>query len=126
MMLDLFKNGSRIPVILAIVDRELELPLIHELASIFNSNGISTQQGMWINGLCVSQPWPSSFDPAVALIFDREVDSALCIMTKADVVEHGLPLDRFDQILIENPDDVTLLAEEHSKNIKPLKVYRNE
>ena len=126
MMLDLFKNGSRIPVILAIVDRELELPLIHELASIFNSNGISTQQGMWINGLCVSQPWPSSFDPAVALIFDREVDSALCVMTKADVVEHGLPLDRFDRILIENPDDVTLLAEEHSKNIKPLKVNRNE
>jgi cyanophycin synthetase len=126
MMLDLFKNGSRIPVILAIVDRELELPLIHELASIFNTNGISTQQGMWINELCVSQPWPSSFDPAVALIFDREVDSALCIMTKADVVEHGLPLDRFDRILIENPDHVTLLAEEHSINIKPLKVYRNE
>ena len=126
MMLDLFKNGSRIPVILAIVDRELELPLIHELASIFNSNGISTQQGMWINGLCVSQPWPSSFDPAVALIFDREVDAALCVMTKADVVEHGLPLDRFDQILIENPDDVTSLIEAHSKNIKPLKVNRNE
>ena len=126
MMLDLFKNGSRIPVILAIVDRELELPLIHELASIFNCNGISTQQGMWINGLCVSQPWPSSFDPAVALIFDREVDSALCVMTKADVVEHGLPLDRFDQILIENPDDVTSLIEAHSKNIKPLKVNRNE
>ena len=126
MMLDLFKNGSRIPVILAIVDRELELPLIHELASIFNTNGISTQQGMWINELCVSQPWPSSFDPAVALIFDREVDSALCIMTKADVVEHGLPLDRFDQILIENPDDVTSLIETHSKNIKPLKVNRNE
>ena len=126
MMLDLFKNGSRIPVILAIVDRELELPLIHELASIFNSNGISTQQGMWINGLCVSQPWPSSFDPAVALIFDREVDAALCVMTKADVVEHGLPLDRFDQILIENPDDVISLIEAHSKNIKPLKVNRNE
>ena len=126
MMLDLFKNGSRIPVILAIVDLELELPLIHELASIFNSNGISTQQGMWINGLCVSQPWPSSFDSAVALIFDREVDSALCVMTKADVVEHGLPLDRFDQILIENPNDVTSLIEAHSKNIKPLKVNRNE
>ena len=126
MMLDLFKNGSRIPVILAIVDRELELPLIHELASIFNCNGISTQQGMWINGLCVSQPWPSSFDPAVALIFDREVDAALCVMTKADVVEHGLPLDRFDQILIENPDDVISLIEAHSKNIKPLKVNRNE
>ena len=126
MMLDLFKNGSRIPVILAIVDRELELPLIHELASIFNCNGISTQQGMWINGLCVSQPWLSSFDPAVALIFDREVDAALCVMTKADVVEHGLPLDRFDQILIENPDNVISLIEAHSKNIKPLKVNRNE
>ena len=126
MMLDLFKNGSRIPVILAIVDRELELPLIHELASIFDCNGISTQQGMWINGLCVSQPWPSSFDPAVALIFDREVDAALCVMTKADVVEHGLPLDRFDQILIENPNDVISLIEAHSKNIKPLKVNRNE
>ena len=126
MMLDLFKNGSRIPVILAIVDQELELPLIYELASIFNCNGISTQQGMWINGQCVSKPWPSSFDPAVALIFDREVDAALCVMTKADVVEHGLPLDRFDQILIENPDDVTLLVQKHSKNIKPLKVNRNE
>jgi hypothetical protein len=70
---------------------------------------------MWINGHCVSQPWPNSFDPAVALIFDREVDAALCVMTKADVVEHGLPLDRFDQILIENSDDVTLLVKNTAK-----------
>jgi cyanophycin synthetase len=126
MMLGLFKSGSRIPVTLAIVDQELNPPLYHELASVFDCNGISTKQGMWINGLCVTQSWPNSFDPAVALIFDREVDSALCVMTKTDVVEHGLPLDRFDQILIENPDDVTLLAEAHSKNITPLKVNRNE
>ena len=125
-MLDLFKSGSRIPVTLAIVDQELDPPLFHELAGVLNCNGISTQTGMWINGSCVSQPWPNSFDPAVALIFDREVDSALCVMTKADVVEHGLPLDRFDQILIENPDDVALLAQAHGKNIKPLKVNRNE
>ena len=126
MMLNLFKNGSRITVTLAIVDQELDSQLFNELATVFKCNGISTQQGMWINGSCVSQAWPNSFDPAVALLFDREVDSALCVMTKEDVVEHGLPLDRFDQILIENPDDVTLLAEAHGKNIKPLKVNRNE
>ena len=126
MMLGLFKSGSRIPVTLAIVDQELDQPLFHELARVFNCNGISTRQGMWINGLCVSQPWSNSFDPAVALIFDREVDAALCVMTKEDVIEHGLPLDQFDQILIENPDDVALLAEAHGKNIKPLKVNRNE
>jgi len=126
MMLGLFKSGSRIPVTLAIVDQELDPPLFHELAGVLNCNGISTQTGMWINGSCVSQPWPNSFDPAVALLFDREVDSALCVMTKTDVVEHGLPLDRFDQILIENPDDVALLAQAHGKNIKPLKVKRNE
>ena len=125
-MLDLFKSGSRIPVTLAVVDHELGAPLFHELASVFNCNGISTQQGIWINGCCVSRPWSDSFESAGALIFDREVDSALCVMTKADVVEHGLPLDRFDQILIENPDDVTLLVQAHSKNIKPLKVNRNE
>ena len=125
-MLDLFKSGSRIFVTLAVVDCELDAPLVHELASILDCNGVSTQQGMWINGYCVSQPWPNSFEPAGALIFDREVDAALCVMTKADVVEHGLPLDRFDQILVENPDDVMLLAEAHSENIKPLKVNRNE
>ena len=126
MMLGLFKSGSRIPVTLAIVDQELDPLLFHELADIYNCNGISTQQGMWINGLCVTQPWPNGFDPAVALLFDREVDAALCVMTKADVVEHGLPLDRFDQILIENPDDVALLSQAHGKDIKPLKVKRNE
>ena len=126
MMLDLFKSGSRIPVTLAIVDHELDPALFHELASVLDCNGISTQQGMWINGRCVSQPWANSFEPAVAIIFDREVDSALCVMTKADVVEHGLPLDRFNQILIENPDDVTSLVGTHSKNITPLKVNRNE
>jgi hypothetical protein len=47
-------------------------------------------------------------------------------MTKTDVVEHGLPLDQFDQILIENPNDVALLVEAHGKDIKPLKVNRNE
>ena len=126
MMLGLFKSGSRIPVTLAIVDQELDPALFNELATVFKCNGISTQQGMWINGDCVSRPWSNSFDPAVALLFDREVDSALCVMTKADVVEHGLPLDHVDQILIENPDDVALLAQAHGKNIKPLKVKRNE
>jgi hypothetical protein len=47
-------------------------------------------------------------------------------MTKAEVAKLGLPLDQFDQILIENPDDVVNWVSPHSTNIKPLKVYRNE
>jgi len=47
-------------------------------------------------------------------------------MTKADVAAHGLPLDRWDNILIENPDDVVFLVQAHSKNIQPLKVNREQ
>jgi hypothetical protein len=74
----------------------------------------------------MSRPFDNGFAAARAVIFDQQVESAVCIMTKAEVSKLGLPLDHFDQILIENPDDVVNWVSPHSTNIKPLKVYRNE
>jgi hypothetical protein len=93
---------------------------------MYGANGLSTDQGLWLNGLQITAAWPDSYAAARSLIFNPEVTSAVCVMTKADVVEHGLPLDRWDNIVIENPDDVVLLVQEHSKNIQPLKVNREQ
>jgi len=123
-MLDLFRLGSRIPVHLAIVDDPLPLGLAQELASVYSANGLATDQGLWLNGLQITSAWPDSYAAARSLIFNPEVGSAVCVMTKADVIEHGLPLDCWDNIVIENPDDVVLLVQAHSKNIQPLKVNR--
>jgi cyanophycin synthetase len=125
-MLDLFRLGSRIPVHLAIVDDPLPVSIAQELVAIYGADGLSTDQGLWLNGLQITSAWCDSYAAARSLIFDPEVTAAVCVMTKADVVEHGLPLDRWDNILIENPDDVVLLVQEHSENIQPLKVNREQ
>jgi len=125
-MLDLFRLGSRIPVHLAIVDDPLPLGLVRELASVYGADGLSTDQGLWLNGLQITAAWPDSYAAARSLIFNPEVSVAVCVMTKADVIEHGLPLDRWDNIVVENPDDVVLLVQAHSENIQPLKVNREQ
>jgi cyanophycin synthetase len=125
-MLDLFRLGSRIPVHLAIVDDPLPIGLARELASVYGANGLSTDQGLWLNGLQITAAWCDSYAAARSLIFNPEVSVAVCVMTKADVIEHGLPLDRWDNIVVENPDDVVLLVQAHSENIQPLKVNREQ
>ena len=125
-MLDLFRLGSRIPVHLAIVDDPLPVGLARELASVYGANGLSTDQGLWLNGLQITAAWCDSYAAARSLIFNPEVSVAVCVMTKADVIEHGLPLDRWDNIVIENPDDVVLLVQAHSENIQPLKANREQ
>jgi len=125
-MLDLFRLGSRIPVHLAIVDDPLPVGMAMELAAAYAADGLATDQGLWLNGLQITASWPDSYAAAKSLIFNPEVTSAVCVMTKADVAAHGLPLDRWDNILIENPDDVVFLVQAHSKNIQPLKVNREQ
>ena len=125
-MLDLFRLGSRIPVHLAIVDDLLPTGLALELATVYGANGLSTDQGLWLNGLQITAAWCDSYAAARSLIFNPEVSVAVCVMTKADVIEHGLPLDRWDNIVVENPDDVVLLVQAHSENIQPLKVNREQ
>jgi len=125
-MLDLFRLGSRIPVHLAIVDDPLPTGLALELASVYGADGLATDQGLWLNGLQITAAWPDSYAAARSLIFNPEVSVAVCVMTKADVIEHGLPLDRWDNIVVENPDDVVLLVQAHSENIQPLKVNREQ
>jgi cyanophycin synthetase len=126
MMLDLFKSGSRIPVHLAIVDDPLPVSIAQELVTLYGADGLSTDQGLWLNGLQITAAWCDGYAAARSLIFNPEIASAVCVMTKADVVEHGLPLDRWDNIVIENPDDVVLLVQAHSENIQPLKVNREQ
>lgn len=124
----IFQSGVRVPVYMVIVESwsQDDLHLAHELAAITGSNAFSASTGIWINGKCMSRPFANGFTAARAVIFDQQVESAVCIMTKTEVLELGLPLDQFDQILIENPDDVVNWVKPHSANIKPLKVYRNE
>ena len=123
-MLNLFRSGSRIPVHLAIVDDPLPVSIAQELVEMYGADGLATDQGLWLHGLQITSAWPDSYAAARSLIFNSEVTSAVCVMTKADVVEHGLPLDQWDNILIENPDDVVVLIQAHSENIQPLKVNR--
>ena len=124
----IFQSGVRVPMHMVIVESwsQNDLHLAHELAAITGSNAFSASTGIWINGKCMSRPFANGFTAARAVIFDQQVESAVCIMTKAEVSELGLPLDRFDQILIENPDDVVNWVKPHSVNVKSLKVYRNE
>ena len=121
-----FRSGWRIPVHLAIFESrgDLDPGLAAELSHVTHSNGIGLKQGLWINGRQVGHAFESGFDAARAIIFDREVDSALCVMTRQEVIELGLPLDRFDQIFVEHLGDLEPLIAPHTDRIRPLEVHR--
>jgi cyanophycin synthetase len=62
------------------------------------AGGVCSRDGCWVDGRKVTAAFADGFLAALALLQRRDVNSALCIMTVAEVVRAGLPADRWDRI----------------------------
>lgn len=96
------QDGCRIPVHLAIAagDDARSTQLIHQRARSLHCDGIAMRSGVWIRGNRVTMPLPDGLTAGLALLGNPEVGAALCVMTPAEILENGLPTDRFDSCFI--------------------------
>jgi len=95
----LFKNVSRIPIYLAIV-KSLDNLNLDKLKRLTSANAHSTAQGVWVDDMLVSNRYENGFDSARSLIFNSNVKRGLVVMTEIGVKNFGLPLDKFDSVIL--------------------------
>ncbi len=90
---ELVPNSGKIPVHLVIASSALELQMeeIEHLVQQYRSNGVSMQNGTYINSELVSKPFKNSFKAAKALLKHKSVTSAVLVMSHKDVITFGLP-----------------------------------
>jgi cyanophycin synthetase len=95
-------GGCRIPVHLAVctgTDPSTTRALA-ERAQALGCDGLSMQGGVWIRGRRIASPLPDGLMAGQALLCNPDVGVALCAMTPAEIMDKGLPVDRFDSCCI--------------------------
>ena len=99
----LFPNEFRVPIYLLIIKDPLDLKL-DKIKNMFNFNAYSTIDGVWINNKLISNRFNNGFDSARSMIFNSEVNSGLVVMTLDGIKIFGLPLDKFNVVVLDNVD----------------------
>jgi cyanophycin synthetase len=113
---DLLQDGGTIPLYLLVVQEEQGPGGVEdyvELADKLDCNGISTPQGVWIEG--AQRVWEPkhSYAAARAMLIDRDLQAGLVVMTIGNVLRFGLPAAWFTSIQIPVPEaDSAALASE--------------
>ena len=100
----LLRGNGRIPIqlILCVTDADrLDEAQAVRLVQTSNCSAVSTMSGVWINGRQVAGASANGFDAAQIALADSSVTAAICAMTVAEVLQYGLPADRFDQVLLK-------------------------
>jgi cyanophycin synthetase len=98
----LIGSQHRIPAHLLITadGKPGDLASTMRLAEALGCNGIASGEGLWIDGQRTGGTPSHAFTSASSLLRDPDVRCALCVMSAADVREKGLPLDRFDTMIL--------------------------
>lgn len=101
----MFRDGARIPVYLLVSEDNASPPaaLLDSICARFSCNGLATADGLRIDGAWLQDRPPTSFDAAQLLLADTRITGALCVMSGATIARNGLPHDRFDAILLDDP-----------------------
>ena len=119
----LFKEQGRIPFHLIIVDDKkltaYETKALN-FAKKFKANGVSSKDGIFINGKRTSKSMPSCFDASRALLHYSELKSCLSILSIKETILSGLPLDQFSSITIDASE---ITEENFSVLIKAIKPH---
>jgi len=119
----LFKEQGRIPFHLIIVD-DKKLTTYETKALNFAKklkvNGVSSKNGIFINGKRISKSMPSCFDASRALLHYSELESCLSILSIKETILSGLPLDQFSSITIDASE---ITEENFSVLIKAIKPH---
>ena len=96
---------ARVPAHLLVVE-ETGSSLDGQAASLaagLGCNGISSSDGMWIDGERVPGKPENAFTSASTVLRDPDCRAALCVIPAAEITSKGLPLDWFDSIFLPRP-----------------------
>ena len=102
---DMMPGGSRIPVHLLIpVAGEVEVQRVLEMASNMDCDTVAMPQGLYHHAMLVSKPFADGFAAASAAIQCPDTRSLLFVMTSANILRLGLPVDRVDSVPLVGMD----------------------
>ena len=106
---ELLPTGGRIPAHIALVFSSLQTPQdeINKLQSELSCHGLSSNLGLWLHGNKIANAFTDSFAAARALLNCIDVKSALCVIEAAEIIQFGLPLNKFDSMTIIDSDRCT-------------------
>ena len=97
---DLVGGTGRIPAQLFVAsqDTQRRKALLQHLASTGLFHGISDRAGLRVGGHRVTGGFRNGMLAGRALLMRTDVTSAACVMMPADILQHGLPLERWDRV----------------------------
>jgi cyanophycin synthetase len=101
----LVQGDGRIPVQLVICATQTECPGEDEALALMKASqcdGLSMSQGVWVDGRRLVARQQDGFAAARVLLLSDAVHSAVCVMTADDILQNGLPADRFARITVRN------------------------
>lgn len=93
---EMMEGESRIPAHLAI--GHVAIDDAHRLAQELGCNGLSTHEGVWMNGRKLVARVGSAFHAAQIMLNDIDSRAALAILPADEILALGLPTDRFQTI----------------------------
>ena len=95
-------GGCRIPVHLAVCTRSdaATTRALAERAQTLGCDGLSMRNGVWIRGRRIAPSLPDGFVAGQALLSNPDVGVALCAMSPSEILDKGLPVDRFDSCFV--------------------------
>lgn len=73
---------------------------VQTLPSSSKTLGISDIQGIWLDDVLIGGPFESGFHSARALLTHSSLSQIYIVMTIAEIMRYGLPVDKFDTILM--------------------------
>ncbi len=97
------EGDGRVPVHLVLCAGDADVPDEAGLKAAMRENacdGVSASSGCWTTGRRLSMPFSNGFEAARSLLLDRGVHGATCVMTAAEVLDHGLPSDRLASLVV--------------------------
>nr|CAA6830878.1 MAG: Cyanophycin synthetase [uncultured Thiotrichaceae bacterium] len=133
---ELMKGKWRIKAHLLIFHPEISRPSFQEITQItqdLQCNAFSTADGVWVNSTQVTGSFKNSFEAARALFSYEEIDAGIAVMSTAEVLRFGLPIDHYNSIrffqskieYVDIKENMTFkstyeLLEKHSSNVSLL------
>ncbi|MBI5275569.1 MAG: cyanophycin synthetase [Burkholderiales bacterium] len=114
---ELVEAGGRIPAELFVCPAAppARQALVGELVASGRFRGVSDIGGLHVRGHLVTRAFEGGFDAARGLLLRKDVETAACVMSVAEVAKFGLPLDRWNAIHFSDesafePNEQALLA----------------
>ena len=97
---DLFVNGGRVPVALALLSeaQPVDDTLRERVRRWSQARTLAHAGGVFLEGQRISGAFPSGYAAGAAALTLPQTESLLLVMTVDDVLRHGLPVDRVDRI----------------------------